>query len=678
VRTVHPPLAEPRELRRRVDRLDGLPLRPFTSRFILEELARDPDESPAALAATPRWRQVTDLDPGWVVVQAREGQALEPLRVVAERPWWVPGSRESVGAFGRLWRHAVAVSVASRRLARDGRDPDPDLLGRAGLLHNLGVWAVAAVEPDWLLRWLSTPEGEPRREFERQHLGEEAASLGRTLAERWHLDPLVGDAAWLHADLGLGLGDAAEEPDRLARLQEAYVCASMTPWSLASPDPVGPVHHDPRTKIVIAEVQSRCGGTFLDPDPSPREERLVRDNARLRRELRDLAGREAARDRLLLALATSDPTERPEVWAERAGLAWCGVPGVASARVDWTGTGNVEATPDPPERAPRLELPLTDGARRLATVRLRVDDERAVDPSAIDPVVQAWRAWAAVVDSRARLEARLGAATGALRRRAEDEGPRLRRAKLDALAEFAAGAGHELNNPLAVIVGRAQLLLAGESDPRVLRSLRAILTQAQRAHRILRDLMFVARPPDLRPRSCLPDEIWKISLRDARDEADERGVRLVADRLGVGKRVWADADGLRHLADTLIRNALEATAPGGMVQVASEGDGGRLRWTVRDDGRGITPGESEHLFDPFYCGRQAGRGLGLGLPRAARFVALAGGEIRCRSAPGEGSTFTVDLPSTEPPGPPCPAPGPGAGPEGPSPEPERPSALPGF
>ena len=71
-----------------------------------------------------------------------------------------------------------------------------------------------------------------------------------------------------------------------------------------------------------------------------------------------------------------------------------------------------------------------------------------------------------------------------------------------------------------------------ETDPGAVRSLRAILTQAQRAHRILRDLMYVARPPEPRPRFCQPEEIVRNCLRDLRDGADERGVRLVAEARG--------------------------------------------------------------------------------------------------------------------------------------------------
>jgi signal transduction histidine kinase len=451
--------------------------------------------------------------------------------------------------------------------------------------------------------------------------------------------------------LALNLDGVGRDPSRLVFVQQAYEAAESTPWSLRLTEPAALTGLDLGTKALVAEVQSRCGGPFVAQDTAPREARLTRENARLRRTLRQMAERDATRDRLLAALATSGPTDRPSSWAERAGLAWCGVPGVASARVAWSGAGADDAPPEEPDPPPAQVFPLAEGGRTMATVCLRGEADHPVEVSVVEEILPAWRAWAALVDSRARLADSLSRVMSELRARAESEGPRLRKAKFEALAEFAAGAGHELNNPLAVIVGRAQLLLARETDPRSLRSLRAILAQAQRAHRILRDLMFVARPPDLRPRACQPDEIWRSSFRDARPEADERGVRLLADALGFGRGAWADPDSLRHLADTLVRNALEATPPGGTVRVASEGDAGELRWSVRDSGRGITPTEGDHLFDPFFCGRQAGRGLGMGLPRAARFVALAGGEVRWQSVPGQGSTFSVLLPLSVPPPP---------------------------
>src|SRR5262249_13917475 len=159
----------------------------------------------------------------------------------------------------RLWRHAVAVSLAARRLAREANDPAADQVARAGLLHNLGAWAVAAVDPEWLPRWLWTDDGR-RRQFECGSLGEEGSSLGRTRAEGWGLAPLVVEAAWLHADLGLrlGFGREAGGSNRLGLVQRAYACAGQTPWGLSAPEPSGHAPHDARVKVLIAEVQSRC------------------------------------------------------------------------------------------------------------------------------------------------------------------------------------------------------------------------------------------------------------------------------------------------------------------------------------------------------------------------------------------------------------------------------------
>ena len=113
------------------------------------------------------------------------------IRLVAERPWWPPGtSAGAVGdAFQRLWRHSVAVSIAARWLAREAGDPDPERLVRAGLLHGLARWAVAAVDPAWIVRWLGEEDARARQRLERSDLGCEFSELGRRLAERWGCGP---------------------------------------------------------------------------------------------------------------------------------------------------------------------------------------------------------------------------------------------------------------------------------------------------------------------------------------------------------------------------------------------------------------------------------------------------------------------------------------------------------
>ena len=356
-----------------------------------------------------------------------------------------------------------------------------------------------------------------------------------------------------------------------------------------------------------------------------------------------------------------------ESWANRAGIIWCAEPEVTAARVLWKDHQEAEPLPDavgaageqpepqapdrPENRPPTLVLPLEIGSRVLAEIQLWCDHSQPllVERLKTTPVLAAWEAWASLVAEQTVLERRLRAIVTAVRQQGDDDEARTRDHKLQALAEFAAGAGHELNNPLAVVVGRAQLLLGRSQDAETSRSLRIILSQAQRTHRILRDLMFVARPPSLLPRSCRPSEVLRACLASFREECEARGVRLESDLEQTETPTWADPDALGHLAETLVRNAIQTTPLGGKVQVRSRFQGNDLRWWICDSGKGIGPAEGAHLFDPFYCGRQAGRGLGLGLPRAARIVALAGGSLHWSSPIGQGTTFQVRLPLVSPP-----------------------------
>ena len=341
---------------------------------------------------------------------------------------------------------------------------------------------------------------------------------------------------------------------------------------------------------------------------------------------------------------------------------------MAAASVEWVDGQPLREAPVEPStnRPATITLPLGDPGSPRALVHLwevaGLSESFHLDPSSL----KAWGSWAELIDQRVRLERMLDDVIVAHRGRVDREESQRRRKINESLAEFAAGAGHELNNPLAVIVGRAQLLLGRlEEDPDSVRSLRAIITQAQRAARILRDLMFVARTPDPRPRPCHPEEVIRACLRDLQTEAETRGVKLVNEAREPGLRVLTDPESLRQLADILTRNALEATPSGGVVHFSSGGDVRALRWTVHDSGRGLSTHEGAHLFDPFYCGRQAGRGLGMGLPRASRIVQMAGGDIKWHSIPGTGTTFSVTLPVSEIPGSPEEERPAGRGPTGP-------------
>ena len=243
-----------------------------------------------------------------------------------------------------------------------------------------------------------------------------------------------------------------------------------------------------------------------------------------------------------------------------------------------------------------------------------------------------------------RLEQEVDHLHDRLGRVADSAGANLRAAKLEALAEFAAGAGHEINNPLAVISGHAQRLLRTEQDDDRADSLRTVVRQTQRVAGILRELMQFARPPKPEPGRVLVADLFAAVAADLEPLAAERGVRLTTANPPAGAAVIADPAQLRQAVGAVVRNAIEAAGADGWVRLAAETTPTGVRLVVNDGGPGLTPEALTHAFDPFYCGRPAGRGRGLGLPTAWRLARQNGGDLRHEAAADGPTRFAFAFP----------------------------------
>ncbi len=276
-------------------------------------------------------------------------------------------------------------------------------------------------------------------------------------------------------------------------------------------------------------------------------------------------------------------------------------------------------------------------------------------------------------------------------------GARLEEEKLASLAEFAAGAGHEINNPLAVISGRAQLFLRTEEDPERRRELAIINTQARRVHEMIADLMLFARPPEPRLAPCDLGAIVDELVTELSPRAAEHGVELLTHSAQALPAIDADATQLLVALRAVSENALNALDSGGRIEIdvrvggpwkstplaavgpripprpsgvragvrGSElagpspspqpspikGEGGMrepVAITIRDNGPGMPPEVRRHAFDPFFSGRGAGRGLGNGLSKCWRIITGHGGSVEIDSTPA-GTSVTMLLPlSCEP------------------------------
>lgn len=225
------------------------------------------------------------------------------------------------------------------------------------------------------------------------------------------------------------------------------------------------------------------------------------------------------------------------------------------------------------------------------------------------------------------------------------ESGRLQAMILETMAEFAAGAGHEINNPLAVISGQAQYLLTHEAEPSRQRALQTIIGQTQRIHDILTELMHFARPGKPQKRAIEVGSLIREVSVSLGGLAEQRHVRLLCPEAEPALAVSADPRQAQTALACLLRNAIEAAPAEGWAGIRIEAAApDRLDLVVEDSGPGPTPAQRQHMFDPFYSGRPAGRGRGLGLPTAWRLARENGGDVRFDDLGGSPARFILSLP----------------------------------
>jgi hypothetical protein len=311
---------------------------------------------------------------------------------------------------------------------------------------------------------------------------------------------------------------------------------------------------------------------------------------------------------------------------------------------------------------------------------------------------EAWRRWLTEIPGVQNLLPGLVASLARLQELETNFNQSLHTAKLDSLKEFAYGAGHELNNPLANIASRAQTLLKDETDPERRRRLAAINTQAFRAHEMLADMMLFARPPQLVRKPIDLVQLIGEVLAELADDAATQQTTLHGPTRTSPISISADPIQLRVALRALCQNSLEALSRGGHVSVEicltdteysatnlplprGEGRVGKdspwrgegealpsaqhphpalsqgeripsiappssahVQIVVADNGPGIPPENRQKIFDPFFSGRESGRGLGFGLSKCWRIVTLHGGGIEVKESGGHETVFVISLP----------------------------------
>ncbi len=218
--------------------------------------------------------------------------------------------------------------------------------------------------------------------------------------------------------------------------------------------------------------------------------------------------------------------------------------------------------------------------------------------------------------------------------------------KMASVGQLVSGVAHELNNPLTGIIGFTQLLLMRDLPPEVRREVTTIHDEAERAARIVQNLLSFSRQRRAeRVRVDLNGLIERvIELRSY--EFRVRNIEMGMNLAPLLPSIMADSHQIQQVLLNVIGNAEHAIQDrsGGYIQCSTRMTAGSATITIADSGIGISREHLRRVFDPFFTTKEVGEGTGLGLAICYGIIADHGGEITIDSKRGGGTTVTIRLP----------------------------------
>jgi two-component system, NtrC family, sensor kinase len=220
------------------------------------------------------------------------------------------------------------------------------------------------------------------------------------------------------------------------------------------------------------------------------------------------------------------------------------------------------------------------------------------------------------------------------------------------MGALAVGIAHEISTPLGIIAGRAEQVLSRVSaDERASGSVRIILDQIDRIHRVIRGLLGLARGDRPTAEPVEPATLVRGAIALVEHRFEKAGVGLDAHVEPGLPIVHGDPRLLEHALVNLLLNACDASPTGTCVTLTTATEDGShiLRIDVVDDGPGISPANAGRVLEPFFSTKLGGGGTGLGLPIVQEIVANHRGDLALTSAIPRGTRATIRIPTSEEP-----------------------------
>ena len=219
--------------------------------------------------------------------------------------------------------------------------------------------------------------------------------------------------------------------------------------------------------------------------------------------------------------------------------------------------------------------------------------------------------------------------------------------KMATIGRLVSGVAHEVNNPLAAILGFTDLLLENPEVPGSAREdLQIILQETQRTKDIVQDLLSFARQRPVQRELVRVNAVLRQTIKLRSYDFASHGVEVKEEFEETLPSALGDSQQLQQVFLNILNNAYDAVQEAGQrgqIKIHTRRHGEAIEVAITDNGKGIA--DPQRIFDPFYTTKQAGKGTGLGLSICYGIVRAHGGEIQCwNNENGAGSTFVVRIP----------------------------------
>jgi PAS domain S-box-containing protein len=219
--------------------------------------------------------------------------------------------------------------------------------------------------------------------------------------------------------------------------------------------------------------------------------------------------------------------------------------------------------------------------------------------------------------------------------------------KMATIGRLVSGVAHEVNNPLAAILGFTDLLLENPEMPGSAREdLQIILQETQRTKDIVQDLLSFARQRPVQRELVQVNAVLRQTIKLRSYDFASHGVEVKEEFEETLPPALGDSQQLQQVFLNILNNAYDAVQEAGrrgQIRIRTQRQGEVIEVAISDNGKGIA--DPQRIFDPFYTTKQAGKGTGLGLSICYGIVRAHGGEIQCwNNETAEGSTFVVRIP----------------------------------